>query len=659
MEFRILGPLEVRSEGRTVQLGSAKQRALLGVLLLHTNEPVSTTRLVDELWGANPPVTAEKLVQGYVHALRKLIGADRLVTQMPGYRLQLEPTALDLAEFERLAEEARVAELEDAVELRRRALSLWRGAPLANVVLEGPARHEVAWLAELRLTTQMERIEDELRLGRHAQMIGELEALVAANPYQERLCAQLMLALYRSGRQAEALQAYQAVRRVLDDDLGLQPGQELRDLEASILRQDEELSLDGGAVREPLRPAEPPVAHVAEPVGIRPGPIISGGGSIWVGNIDDRTVHRIDPSTRTVVKTISLGATPTGLAFGAGALWVAHGRRGQLSRVDAEFYDVKTADVATRAFGSSTGSVAYGDGWVWAAFGDSTFARIRPADGHLSRSTFAGAVPTAVVVGSGSVWVLSAGDATLRRFNPTTFEEGALRPISVGRRPIGLAFGVGDVWVANQGDDTVTRVDPGTNATQGIHVGDEPAAIAVGPDAVWVANAGDGTVSRIDPAKNEVVRRIRVGNAPAGVAVANGYVWVTVQTRCLAVETGSRQVARRTEHHATDTLRDERHLAEEVDRYKRRRVPGEPHVEGTVRPVPSGPAHARRPAHQAAVSRRIEASEIRAADVLRIERAVDVAVGIHEVRRPENLRHVPRLIRGAEPAEVGRVRHVG
>jgi len=588
MEFRILGPLEVRSEGRTVQLGSAKQRALLGVLLLHTNEPVSTTRLVDELWGANPPVTAEKLVQGYVHALRKLIGADRLVTQMPGYRLQLEPTALDLAEFERLAEEARVAELEDAVELRRRALSLWRGAPLANVVLEGPARHEVAWLAELRLTTQMERIEDELRLGRHAQMIGELEALVAANPYQERLCAQLMLALYRSGRQAEALQAYQAVRRVLDDDLGLQPGQELRDLEASILRQDEELSLDGGAVREPLRPAEPPVAHVAEtrrsrsprvmllapivvvaaaaaiaalalrggahpvtvppnsaavidprtnrvvaavPVGIRPGPIISGGGSIWVGNIDDRTVHRIDPSTRTVVKTISLGATPTGLAFGAGALWVAHGRRGQLSRVDAEFYDVKTADVATRAFGSSTGSVAYGDGWVWAAFGDSTFARIRPADGHLSRSTFAGAVPTAVVVGSGSVWVLSAGDATLRRFNPTTFEEGALRPISVGRRPIGLAFGVGDVWVANQGDDTVTRVDPGTNATQGIHVGDEPAAIAVGPDAVWVANAGDGTVSRIDPAKNEVVGRIRVGNAPAGVAVANGYVWVTVQTR--------------------------------------------------------------------------------------------------------------------------------
>ena len=588
MEFRILGPLEVRSGERTVALGSAKQRALLGVLLLHANEPVSTTRLVDELWGANPPATAEKLVQGYVHALRKLIGADRLVTQMPGYRVQVESTALDLTEFERLAEEARKVAPEKAVELRRRALSLWRGPPLANVVLEGPARHEVARLGELRLTTQLERIEGELGLGRHAQLIGELEALVAANPYQERLCAQLMLALYRSGRQAEALQAYQAARRVLDDDLGLQPGQELRDLEASILRQDEELSLDGRAVREPPRPAAPPVAPsgktrrsksrramlllpivavaasaaiaalalqegphpvtvppnsaavidprtnrvvAAVPVGIRPGPVISGGGSIWVGNIEDRTVHRIDPSTKSVVKTILLRATPTGLAFGAGALWVAHGRRGQLSRVDPEFYGLTTADVATRAFGSSTGSVTYGDGWVWAAFGDSTFARIRPADGRPSRSTFAGAVPTALTVGSGSVWVLSSGDSTLRRFNPTTFEEGALRPISVGRRPSGLAFGMGDVWVANQGDDTVTRVDPGTNATQDIHVGDEPAAIAVGTDAVWVANAGDGTVSRIDPVKNEVVERIRVGNAPAGVVVGDGYVWVTVQAR--------------------------------------------------------------------------------------------------------------------------------
>ncbi len=257
MEFRILGPLEALDGQRTVRLGGAKQRALLGVLLLHANEVVSTTRLVDELWGERPPATADKLVQGYVHALRKQLGADALVTQAPGYKLRLDPRALDLLEFERLTEDARGAGLDEAIELRRQALSLWRGPPLADVALEGPARHTVGRLSELRLATQIERIDAELELGRHAQLIGELESLVAANPYQERLHAQLMLALYRSGRQAEALHAYQAVRRTLSNELGLQPSQELRDLQAAILRQDESLSIDGRAVPAPPSPTEP------------------------------------------------------------------------------------------------------------------------------------------------------------------------------------------------------------------------------------------------------------------------------------------------------------------------------------------------------------------------------------------------------------------
>ncbi|MBA3330218.1 MAG: AfsR/SARP family transcriptional regulator, partial [Actinobacteria bacterium] len=255
MEFRILGPLEVLDEQHTVRLGAAKQRALLGVLLLHANEAVSTTRLVDELWGERPPATAEKLVQGYVHALRKRLGVDTLVTQAPGYKLLVDPRALDLLEFERLTDAARGAELEEAVELRRRALSLWRGPPLADIVLEGPARHMLGRVSELHLATQIERIGDELELGRHLQLNGELESLAAAHPYQERVHAQLMLALYRSGRQAEALHAYQIVRRRLSDELGLQPGQQLRELEAAILRQDEALSNAGDAA--PAQPAHP------------------------------------------------------------------------------------------------------------------------------------------------------------------------------------------------------------------------------------------------------------------------------------------------------------------------------------------------------------------------------------------------------------------
>jgi DNA-binding SARP family transcriptional activator len=232
MEFRILGPLEILDGQQTVRLGAAKQRALLAVLLLHANEPVSGARLADELWGEQQPPSAEKLVQGYVHALRKKLGPDVPLTRAPGYELRLDPGSLDLLEFERLIDEARTSELERAVDLRAQALALWRGPPLADVVLEGSERHTLARLSELRFATQIERIEAELKLGADAQLVGELESLATANPYQERVHAQLMLALYRSGRQADALHVYQTIRRALSDELGLQPGQELRGLEA-------------------------------------------------------------------------------------------------------------------------------------------------------------------------------------------------------------------------------------------------------------------------------------------------------------------------------------------------------------------------------------------------------------------------------------------
>ena len=256
MEFRILGPLEVRQGQHTVRLGAAKQRALLGVLLLHANETVSTSRLVDALWGERPPGTAEKLVQGYVHALRKQLGPDLLETRAPGYRLRLDHHALDLVDFERLTRLAEEAGLDESAELRRRALLLWRGPPLADVVLEGPARQALARISELRLTTQIEWIDAELAQGRHAHLIGELETLVTDHPYQERVATRLMLALYRAGRQAEALQVYHSVRRLLSDELGLQPGRELRDLESAILRQDEAISLEPPSPAPSLRTLE-------------------------------------------------------------------------------------------------------------------------------------------------------------------------------------------------------------------------------------------------------------------------------------------------------------------------------------------------------------------------------------------------------------------
>jgi len=267
------------------------------------------------------------------------------------------------------------------------------------------------------------------------------------------------------------------------------------------------------------------------PVGADPGPVTAGNGSIWVGNLRDRTITRISVRDRTSTATISLGArTPTGLDFGAGALWVAHGLRGQLSRVDPASRRVtRTIEVADP--GSRRGAVTVGAGSVWVVYGDSTLARVNPEAMRIEGATFAGPSPTGVVVANGSVWVANSGDGTVTRLGSQTIESATgSRPIKVGRKPTGIAAGEGAVWVANTGDNTVTRIDPFTRSTTTIPVGAGPTAVAVGGGLVWVANTAEGTVSRIDPVSNEVVSKINVGNAPSGIVFSGDVVWVTVRT---------------------------------------------------------------------------------------------------------------------------------
>jgi YVTN family beta-propeller protein len=278
---------------------------------------------------------------------------------------------------------------------------------------------------------------------------------------------------------------------------------------------------------------DPKTNHiVAEtPVGIRPGPLAVGAGSVWVGNLQDRNLTRIDLAQRSAAGTISLEKrTPTGIAVGAGGVWVAHGLRGEVSRIDPQFGEVtRTISVAGTAFGSPNGSVALDSHSVWVVFGDSTLARIDATDIRVAARGLAGTQPSGVVVGGGSIWVANEGDATVQRFNPDTFEEGAVRTISVGARPSAIAFGEGALWVANASDGTVTKIEPSSGSTRTISVGEGPTAVVVGSGAVWVANTGDGTISRIDPATNDVSRTIEVGNRPSGLAVAGGFLWVAVQ----------------------------------------------------------------------------------------------------------------------------------
>jgi DNA-binding SARP family transcriptional activator len=238
LDFRILGPLEVVGEDGRIELGGQKQRALLGGLVIRAGRVVSTDRLLDELWGEQPPKTATTSLQNLVSQLRKLIGARVLVTRPPGYLLQVEPDQVDAVRFERAVSEARGAPPAERAKLLAGALALWRGPPLADLEFERFAEGEVRRLEELRLDALEERVDADLETGLGSELVPELEQLVERHPLRERLRRELMLALYRAGRQAEALEAYHEARRVLADELGIDPGPELKQLYGSILRQE-------------------------------------------------------------------------------------------------------------------------------------------------------------------------------------------------------------------------------------------------------------------------------------------------------------------------------------------------------------------------------------------------------------------------------------
>jgi DNA-binding SARP family transcriptional activator len=249
LEFRLLGPVEVRRDGLALELGSAKSRALLAFLLLSPNRPVSTERLIEALWGGAPPQSARQALQNRVSAVRRALGLDQgaLVTRERGYLVRVDPEAIDAHRFVGLADRGRAAlaagDPVPAAVLLRQALALWRGPAVADGFDAGAPWPAVGWLEERRLAAIEDRIEADLARGQHRELAGELRALIATHPLRERLRGQLMLALYRSGRQAEALAAYRDGRAAFVAELGTEPGVELRRLEQAILAQDSSLEL--------------------------------------------------------------------------------------------------------------------------------------------------------------------------------------------------------------------------------------------------------------------------------------------------------------------------------------------------------------------------------------------------------------------------------
>jgi class 3 adenylate cyclase len=243
LTFRVLGPLEVRDGDLVIELPPGKQRVLLVALLMRAGEIVPTDTLIEQLWGETPPRTARGALVNNVSLLRKALGSDVLLTRPPGYLLDVVPVQTDLGQFEKLTAEARATQsVTERAEKLRQALTLWRGTPFADLAFESFAQLEISRLEDPRLAARQDLIDAELEYGSHADLLPELDTLIQQHSFDERLRGQQMLALYRAGRQADALLAYQTARRLLDDELGLEPGTELRELEQAVLRQDPELA---------------------------------------------------------------------------------------------------------------------------------------------------------------------------------------------------------------------------------------------------------------------------------------------------------------------------------------------------------------------------------------------------------------------------------
>jgi DNA-binding SARP family transcriptional activator/ABC-type transport system substrate-binding protein len=580
MEFRLLGPVEALRGGTPVALGGAKPRALLALLLLHANEVVSRDRLIDALWGDRPPGTAGHSLDVQVSRLRKAFEPEEpLETRSGGYLLRVEPEEIDAHRFERLLEEGRRANAEgrpaEALEALEAALALWRGNALGDLAYEEFARAEVERLEELRLVATEERIDAELALGRHDTLVPELESLAAKNPFRERLRGQLMLALYRSGRQAEALRVYSDTRRKLVEELGIQPGQALKELEQRILRQDPALDLSrsplatrkrrvaagalalvvaGGAAAavvaftqggtesaQALAKADSNVFLAAET-----GMIVSqadavrntefvryGAGSLWSVS-SEGTLTRIEPDTGEIVATIGLPADePSGLAFGEGSVWVTGRHSPTLYRIDPAVNDV--VDTLPLPMGGvvtgGTGEVAVGAGSIWVGHGafnpGAVVERLDPetrrSQGRIS--ILAGDVDH-LAFGEGALWVASTPSGRLTKIDPRTnkvvFERQLQSDLCC------VAVGGGYVWAASNPEGVVWKVTPDGDVLPTITLPSAVKRLTYADGALWATLWGRGTLVRIDPTTG-AIRRYEVGHSLSGVDVRDGLVAVGIR----------------------------------------------------------------------------------------------------------------------------------
>ena len=599
MEYGVLGPLRVSVDGEELPVAGQRLQGLLARLLLEHGRPVATERLIDDLWGDEPPATARQTLHVHIGRLRRLLPADGpdgspLAKEASGYVLRLpDGDAVDATRFRGLVQDAQRAQEKGrfaaAAEGFREALGLWRGPPFAGVDL-AYAEAERAALDELRLAALEGRIDADLQLGGASAVVPELEQLVAEHAHREHLRAQLMLALYATGRQADALNAYSDARRTLLEELGLEPGPRLRELQQAILRQDPELvtaplsaaSAQPGSRRRsrPIaavalaaaalaiagvmlvtRDAPPSAARVAAPralpnslveidpatnavvsvtrVGRDPQSIASTEDALWVANAGDRTVARIDRDSKQVR---IVGGAPVAhqlVSSLSGDVWLSSFEEPVVSliaergRIVEGSFDLASGPLQVRLPGSAEG-LDIGGGFLWVTSpsdsgGEDTLTNVDLRTRQVVASVTVGHLPLFTTFGYGSAWVSNYRGDSVSVVRPGSRE---VETIELAGGPLGLAAGAGAVWVAAFWSKELVRIDPETRrVVRRIPIGAGPLAVAVGAGSVWVTNRDDRTISRINPRTNRVVRTIPLASPPHGIHFAHGRVWVTTQ-RC-------------------------------------------------------------------------------------------------------------------------------
>jgi peptide/nickel transport system substrate-binding protein len=567
VDIKLLGPTELTVDGAPRTLGGPRQRAVLVDLALHAGRVVTMSELVEDLWGGSPPASAGHTIETYVSRLRRVLqaegGAGVLVTAGSGYQLNVSPAQVDALRFGELAALGTAAlergDAPAAAGLLSAALALWRGPALADVRDSEFALSAARHLENDRLGAFESLTDARLLLGQHREVLSALERAIALDPYRERFHAQLITALYRSGRQADALAAFQKARARLAEDLGLEPGRALRELERAVLLQAPELDAPGsggqlalvptaatsavpviGADQAPVDAAALPLRHPAPTprlvalrrrrarvlaVAVALALVAAVGVPLLLRGPAPLAAATVGLSEVTggggIVRGIPLPSEPGSALSADGSVWVTSPVAHELYRVDP----VTGVTNATVAVGSGAGALAASGSDIWVANTlDGTLSRVSAETNEVVQTVPVGPEPTGIATGDGSVWVVDASASTLTTVNAGSGLPKSTQPL--GSPPFGVAFGAGSVWVSSPGDNNVTRVQPSGGPNVEISVGAEPTAITFGLGSVWVANQLDGTVSRIDPETDSVIAEIPVGNGPNALAIAGGYLWV-------------------------------------------------------------------------------------------------------------------------------------